>query len=291
MPPLLIEHTDHFRAMDTDIDVSIYALDRPFAAFASVRLLFERQEERFSRFRASSVLSRLNGGELIHDATFAAACRNAFAAFDFTGGIFNPMILPALEEAGYDRTFDAVGARGNLAGRLVPGLRDCLSVDGDEVRLRSGNLDLGGIVKGWTVDLAIELLSPEYAAVLVNAGGDMRVLGAEEGVDGWQAGVASPAGGLAWTGVIRDALATSTVLHRRWNTAAGQSAHHLIDPRTGLPADSPFVQVSVRASETWRAEVWAKAVLIGGHAALESARIGGASVLAVEANGAVHGWT
>ena len=47
---------DAFRAMDTDIDVEIAADERPHAAFVSVRLLFEQQEQRFSRFRESSLL-------------------------------------------------------------------------------------------------------------------------------------------------------------------------------------------------------------------------------------------
>ena len=273
--------------MDTDIDVSIYASSRPLAAFASVRVLFDQQEQRFSRFRTSSQLSSLNGGAIIEDGLFAAVCRLALEAFEFTGGIFNPMVLPALETAGYDRTFGDVRG-GRPASVAVPSLPDCLCFEANSVRLRQGKLDLGGIVKGWTVDKAAELLSAEYDTVLVNAGGDMRTTGREPGARGWRTGIAGSGGGLAWEGELNGALATSTVLRRRWTTDTGAVAHHLIDPRTGSPATSPFVQVSAWAGETWRAECWAKAVLIGGPVGIKLATANHVPVLAIDSAGHVH---
>ena len=88
-----------------------------------------------------------------------------------------------------------------------------------------------------------------------------------------------------WQGAMRGALATSTTRRRAWRTDAGGTAHHLIDPRTGVPADSAFDQVSVWAGETWLAEAWAKAVLIGGEAALEACAAAGQRVLAGLAGG------
>jgi thiamine biosynthesis lipoprotein len=58
-------------------------------------------------------------------------------------------------------------------------------------------------------------------------------------------------------------------------------AHHLIDPRTGMPAETSFVQVTVRADSCTWAEVWAKAVLIGGREALALAEAYGLAVLAL----------
>ena len=86
------------------------------------------------------------------------------------------------------------------------------------------------------------------------------------------------------------AIATSTTRKRRWTTASGGLAHHLIDPRTGMPAESPFDQVSCWAAETWRAEVWAKAVLIGGEAAAERAAGAGVPVLAIPPVGDPQRW-
>ena len=156
------------------------------------------------------------------------------------------------------------------------------------VTLTAGRLDLGGIIKGWTVDLAVEMLARSEPNVLVNAGGDLRCAGNEETHDGWLVTVARPGSASedAWEGTIHGALATSTSLKRRWKTATGAEAHHLIDPRTGMSSTSPFVQVSAWGELTWQAECWAKAVLIGGETTGRLASEAGVRVLAIGANGA-----
>ena len=144
--------------MDTDIDVFIESEETPSpAAFVGVRLLFEQQEERLSRFRPTSLLSRLNGGETIDDPWLARAIMMAIDAHELTDGYFNPMVLPALRQAGYDRTFAEIEG-GVIAGSRVPDPKKVLRVSGTTVELLAGQLDLGGIVKGWTTDLAAESL-------------------------------------------------------------------------------------------------------------------------------------
>ncbi|MCK9518132.1 MAG: FAD:protein FMN transferase [Dehalococcoidia bacterium] len=285
-----MQFDEQFRAMDTDVDVALQTWAPAFDATLSVRLLFERQEAAFSRFRPESLLSALNRGETVTDAGFVQACRMAIQAFEMTGGLFNPMVLPALREAGYDRTFAEV--RGGSPRRQdVPDPRSCLDFGESGVRLRSGALDLGGIVKGWTVDLAVELLADRFDGVLVNAGGDLRCSGGEEpGAPGWTVEIEGPDGTLAWEGTWMGALATSTVAKRRWVAAAQGEAHHLIDPRTGLPAESGYAQVSTRGALTWRAEVWAKAVLIGGPELATLAAGQGHGVLAIAPDGHIEAW-
>lgn len=285
-----MRHEDSFRAMDTDIDVLIDSADspRPIAAFAGARQLFESQEARFSRFRPASLVSRLNAGETVEDGWLAAACRMALDAHAFTGGIFNPLVLESLEQAGYSRTFSEVSG-GAPRPAPAPDPRGTLAIDGATVRLLHGRLDLGGIIKGWTVDLAVEMLARAEPNVLVNAGGDLRCAGNEDGNDGWLVAIAKPGSEEdAWEGAIHGALATSTSLKRRWKTSTGGEAHHLIDPRTGMPATSPFVQVSAWHSLAWKAECWAKAVLIGGEETGRVAAAAGVRVLAFERNGAAR---
>jgi thiamine biosynthesis lipoprotein len=281
---------DSFRAMNTDVDVFVEAIWSPADAFLNARMLFERQEERFSRFRPSSLLSRLNAGEVIEDEMLARVCRMALDAHEFTGGLFNPMVHTALTQAGYSRTFEEVSG-GEPVAQRVPDPRRALALAGNVVTLREGALDLGGIVKGWTVDIGTEALSENHPDVFLNAGGDLRCTGAEVGADGWLVSVAAREDGkVPWEGLMRGALATSTTRKRRWTTANGGTAHHLIDPRTGMPAESAFDQVSVWAPETWVAECWAKAVLVGGDDAGNAAAGKVTRVLAIEPGGAVRWW-
>lgn len=270
--------------MDTGIDVLVEAMVPAPHIFASLRLLFARQEEIFSRFLPGSALSRLNRGESIDLPEFMQACRLAIEASEFTRGRFNPMVLPALTEAGYSQTFSRL-AGGTPRRQPIPSPAQCLAFGRHGVRLVRGQLDLGGVVKGWTVDLAVEQFGGAVDGLFVNAGGDLRCCGSEQGHDGWLAAVEDEHRAVAWEGDLRGALATSTTRKRRWRTTAGTEAHHLIDPATGLPADSPFVQVSAWAPQTWRAEVWAKAVLIGGLDGATEAAAAGVRGLAVGPDG------
>ena len=275
-----MQFSEHFRAMNTDIDIVIGAPEAPIAAFVETRLLFEQQEARFSRFREESLLSRLNRGEAINDPWLDTALELAIEAHAQTGGLFNPMVLPALARAGYDRSFDLVTG-GAPASVEVPSPSSCLDRAPDGWQLVAGAVDLGGIVKGWTADLAVEHLVTHFPDVFLNAGGDIRCEGAEERAPGWKVEVEAPAGGIAWAGSVQGAIATSSTLKRRWRTGTGGTAHHLIDPRTGLPARTPFAQVTVRAESCTWAEVWAKAVLIGGREVLALADGYGLAVLAL----------
>jgi thiamine biosynthesis lipoprotein len=282
-----VQFSEHFRAMNTDIDIVIGASEAPVAAFIETRLLFEQQEARFSRFRDGSLLSRLNRGEAIDDPWLDTALELAIEAHGQTGGLFNPMVLPALARAGYDKSFDLVTG-GAPARAEVPSPSSCLDRSPNGWRLVAGAVDLGGIVKGWTADLAVEHLETRFPDVFLNAGGDIRCAGAEGGKPGWKVEVDAPGGGIAWAGPVQGAIATSSTLKRRWKTDAGEIAHHLIDPRTGLPARTPFAQVTARAESCTWAEVWAKAVLIGGSDGLELAGEFGLPVLALGASGERH---
>lgn len=285
-----MEHALSFRAMDTAVDVLALAPTRP-ALVDQVPALFEDAEQRFSRFRRSSLLSRLNRGEAIDDPTFVSVCRLALSAFELTGGLFNPMILPALTRSGYDTTFASISG-GELRPTLVPDPRLCLDIRNGAISLRAGQLDLGGIAKGFTVDHAVETLAVSVGAFIVNAGGDLRTHGDEPGGHGWEMVIEHPnAPIVGWQGRVSGALATSTSARRRWTTTSGLAAHHLIDPRTGLPAESPFVQVSVFGESCSDAEVWAKAVLIGGSPTASLAAAAGHTILAVDQSGGLHTWS
>ncbi|MGD9934962.1 MAG: FAD:protein FMN transferase [Dehalococcoidia bacterium] len=287
-----MQHSTYFRAMNTDIEVLAETTSPvpPLELFIGAKLLFEEQEQRFSRFRPGSLLSEVNAGRQVEDEALARVCRMAIEAWEFTGGRFNPMVLDALIAAGYDRSFETVGARGEPRAQAVPAPAEAIRLEADRVSLSRGQLDLGGIVKGWTVDLLIESYGPGLDGLFVNAGGDLRCSGSEEGVDGWRASIdGGAAGATPWEGAMRGAVATSTSAKRRWRTAAGSLAHHLIDPATGEPSTSEIVQASVWANECWRAEAWAKAVVIGGRDALAACRVAGLAAMTIAADGSLLG--
>ncbi len=264
--PELIEHA--FRSMGTHVTVLLPADRRDGAGLA--RAQFEAWDARFSRFRSGSELSRLNAAAgtavSVSQPMFAAATM-AIDAARATAGTFDPLLARRLVELGYDRTFDDLEPTRALPdlGEWSPGRwRDVeLDVGRRTIRLPAETgLDLGGLAKGMAVDAALaELRRAGIPYAAVNAGGDLAVHGMPPGMRTWSI-VVDGAGERAVT-ILRGALATSTVLERRWRVGA-ETRHHLLEPRTGLPAASGVVLATVAASTCAQAEVAAKVALLRG---------------------------
>jgi thiamine biosynthesis lipoprotein len=217
---------------------------------AAIERLFAERDARFSRFRPDSELNAVNaaaGAVVPVSREFLRALRLALAAARVTGGLVVPTLGAALAAAGYDRDFAALPADGPPAA--PPPAADWRRVlVGDSFLERPAGtvLDLDGVVKAMVVDDALALLDgPGF----VSAGGDLAVAGrpAAVGLPGGDAVLLEHGG-----------IATSGVLSRTWRRG-GEPAHHLIDPRTRRPAESPWTAVSAAGATCLTAEVAAKA--------------------------------
>jgi FAD:protein FMN transferase len=245
-----------FRAMGTEVELLVEA-DHAEQELETAEGEFHRLEALLSRFRPASQLSRLNEAKaLVVDADVADVVELALQARDRTGGRFDPTVHDAVVAAGYDRSFELVAADGPAAGSGVAcggGVR----VEGALITLDPEvRLDLGGIGKGFAVERAAIVLATARPC-LVNAGSDLTVRGGS-----WPVGLETADGTLTLE-LERGAIATSGRDGRHWRRG-GREQHHLIDPETGAPADSDLLRVTVVASDTVEAEVWAKALFLAG---------------------------
>lgn len=238
-----------FRAMGCDVAL-------PYGMPAGlVRALFEERDARFSRFRPSSELSRVNAlplGLTLVSGEFASMLSLSLDAARATDGLVTPAVGSAILAAGYDRDFDRLPPDvGAVVPAAIPSWHSISLHGGGLLRTETVQLDLNGVVKGKTVDDALELAGRGW----VSAGGDVAAL--EPVV------VGLPGGGSI---ALHDGgLATSSVAKRRW-LADGVPQNHLIDPRTGRPTTSPWRDVSVAARTCLIADVAAKAALLLGAA-------------------------
>jgi thiamine biosynthesis lipoprotein len=270
MPTALVTWAElRFRAMGTAVHLAVLG---DAGALVDARARIEELEARWSRFRPTSVLCRLNaarGRPVMVDAETFDLVVTAVAAWHGTAHLFDPTVLDAVEAAGYDRTFDQLdGLATRAPSGAAPG---CLGIHLDpellRVQLPDGvHLDLGGIGKGRTADLvATELVAAGAEVAMVNLGGDLRIAG-EVTHGAFPVAIEDPLdlGATAATvDLASGALATSSRARRRW-LADGVEQHHLIDPATGLPAGRDVLAVTVLADECTRAEVLAKAALVAG---------------------------
>ena len=249
--------TRTFRAMGTTIELHVEA-DDATAAFDAAEAEFERLEQVMSRFRPDSELSRLNdAGSLEVSSDLAEVVELALAARERTGGRFDPTVHDAVVGAGYDRTFDELPPARDGDARPAPCLGD-VAVAGRRVSIAPGfRLDLGGIGKGYAAERVAELLALAGPS-LVSAGGDVAVRGVPaEGI--WPVAVDDE----LTLGLEHGGLATSGTERRRWRVG-GAVQHHLIDPRTGVPARTDLVRVTAIGRDAVDAEVLAKTLFLDG---------------------------
>lgn len=261
-----------FKAMGSHMQAWLSAPSTDEAqVLAQVPDWFEQWEAVLSRFRPTSELSALNAraGEwmAVSDVMFEVVAEAKRAAA-LTDGIFNPLILNALEAVGYDHSFDAGDLSDQSEALLeVKPIPAWQSIELDHqrraVRLPAGaRIDLGGIAKGWAAQQAADRLSA-YGACLVDAGGDLVAQGGPDASGGWVVTVPNldESGELFNLLLVDEAVATSGTDYRQWQRD-GKTMHHLIDPRTGCPSDSAIVRSTVVAPDATDAVVWAKVSLM-----------------------------
>jgi thiamine biosynthesis lipoprotein len=269
------------------------------AAAADLQTLLARVDEAASRFRAHSQLSRANGRagrptpiSLLLVEFVDAALRMAA----HTGGAVDPTVGRAMHRIGYDRDISAVPADGPAA-RPVAATRGWRDVRLDRVTglltVPVGTaLDLGATAKAHAADLAAATLARRYrTAVLVELGGDVAVAG--DRPDGWVLQVAEREGSDGQLVLIHaGGLTTSTTTVRQWRRG-GRPVHHILDPRTGVPADGPWRTATVAADDALHANAASTAAIVLGDRAVEWLEHHGYAARLVAHDGSVRttaGW-
>ncbi len=262
----------------------------------------------------------------------ADAIAVALRAAALTDGAVDPTIGRAIEICGYDRDWPLLdrgldaGVRAEVRAEIPAGVRTGL---GAGVRAGAGaaapvlvgrahgdwrairvdqagtlvsvpapiKLDLGATAKAWAADRAARAAADAAGCgVLVAVGGDLAVEGPPP-AQGWPVLVtddhrASPSATGQRVNVAEGGLATSSVTVRRWRRGA-REMHHIIDPASGAPAESPWRTVSVAAASCTDANIAATAAIVKGEAAIEWLEASGLPSRLVSTAGSVvclNGW-
>ncbi len=235
-----------FHAMASDCAVHVQAETPAASAMIAIAAEAEvrRIESRYSRYRGDSELARINrvaaaGGTTDIDAetagliAYAKACfQSSGGAFDITSGLLRQAWNFSIARLPEQREIDA------LLPRM--GLDKVTLSDGHLAFARSGmELDLGGLGKEYAADRAAEVCSELGARHgFVDLGGDIRVIGPQPDGQPWRIGIRASRDGAAVVAEVAldaGALATSGD-YERFIAVDGVRYCHIIDPRTGWPA-------------------------------------------------------
>jgi thiamine biosynthesis lipoprotein len=239
-----------------------------------VPVWFEAWEQSLSRFRPESELSHVNqqsGNKVTVSKDFWSILEIASQLERKSHGLVTPLVLPALEMAGYSISFDQIFGDSPITAQFpesVTGIQDHLILDPvtQTIQLPFGcRLDFGGIAKGWAAHKTMRRLSA-YGPALVNAGGDIAISNSRDQSQAWKIGVLDPfqpERDLGSFEINHCGVATSGKDFRQWKQD-GILRHHIIDPRTGFPAETDLLSATIIAPDVIEAEMTAKIIMILG---------------------------
>ncbi len=230
--------------MDTVVDVRV---DAPNAAqlVDEAFKVMEELEQTLSRFVETSEVAQINqqaGTWVQVSPTTIELIATGMRMGELSQGAFDVTIGAVLDLWGFGSDTRQVPVAAELEAALatVDYRQVELDVQNSRVRIPADTiLDLGGIAKGYVVQKAAELLrGANVSRAIINAGGDISVIGQRPDGQPWRVGVQDPAepASLRWILALDDLSVVTSGDYQRYFEQDGERWHHIIDPKSGYPA-------------------------------------------------------
>ena len=275
-PPDPDQHRQFF-ALGTLIDITFYGIDSSTAEQAGTEL-----EQLFLRMHADwhawqpGILQETNHrlatqDEFSADPTLLPLLEAANRLSRLSNELFNPVIGKLIALWGFHSDERPAGPPPDKAAirELVQQHPSVTDITLDNGRIRSSNpavsYDLGAVAKGYAIDRGIERLRAHgIDNAIINAGGDLRAIG-RHGDRPWRIGIRDPRGPgvLAAIELGDDESVFTSGDYERFFVYKGKRYHHIIDPRSGYPADSA-TSVTVIHTDATTADAAATALFVAG---------------------------
>ena len=264
------------KTMGTIYQVKYVAGLDPIEARKDTDALLTEINQSMSTYIEDSTISRINGSQNLDewhpiDKHFEAVFRRSCEIYKDTSGAFNPAVGPLVSAWGFGRE---VPER-MPDGKTVRALLEVAKLEAFELRpsppairkhIAGAKLDFGGIAKGYGVDAVGELLEQRGVKdYLVEIAGEIRARGHTRRV-----GVEKPSENAfaeptlqQVIPLVNGGLSTSGT-YRNYEIQDGKRITHILDPKTGYPAENPLLSVSVLARDTMTADAYATALIVMG---------------------------
>lgn len=240
--------TDHW-AMDTYMNFKIWGADAEMAT-EQIKALLSDLEETWSAADENSFLSRLNRGEAAPTAEQQELLDRALALSQRTSGAFAPQFGTVISLWGFLSDDYRVPDKAELSEAL-----------------QQKQWNLGAAIKGYAGQQAAELLSElKIDRAILNLGGNVQTYGEKENGSLWQIAIQNPTGG-DYIGVVSVTGTMSVVTsgdYQRYFEQDGVRYHHILDPKTGGPADSGLASVTVICRDGMTADALSTALFVMG---------------------------
>jgi thiamine biosynthesis lipoprotein len=268
----LIKYEEARNLMGTFVTITLFTSSQENATevFDIAFTKMEDIEDKASIFDENSEAFRLNrDGYLVNPSKeFQEIIELSLEYGRITGGCFDITIQPLLEllESGLWQESETIQGE-RIAETMTMVGYDKVMVEEDSISfLREGmEITLGGIAKGYAVDTALEAIQEKgIEHALINAGGDMIMLGTKPQGQMWKVALVNPdntSESLAEFALADSAIATSGNYERYFNPE--KTAHHIINPKTGYSAEQ-CISTTVIAPSVTKADILATSIFVMG---------------------------
>lgn len=251
-----LKHSYQFEAIGTHWSIETAAA-LTGAEMRHIHKIIDDFDSTYSRFRADSLVWRARSeapGSFAFPASIAALHETYAQLERVTQGAVNPLVGDTLEHLGYDATYSLRPTR-SAATKPQP-LSKTIKRKGTTLTYnKPALLDIGAIGKGFLVDQVAAYVTEHHEQYVIDAGGDMTIVTDQPYVIGlenpWKLGEA-----LTTVSLQHGSMCGSAPNRRTW----GDKLHHIIDARTGDPADGGIIATWAIADTTMLADALATAL-------------------------------
>lgn len=262
---------NHIRIFDSDDERILYKAQARVAEI----------NDRMSAFKSDSDIGRLNANSgkspvAVSQDTFRVL-EQAVDFSEVSHGAFDCTVRPLVELWGIGKKLNFIPTAAEVAkAKSKIGYKDIV-LDPKKstalLRHHGQAMDLGGIAKGFAADETRRVLIENgVKSAIINLGGNIIALGKRPDGQSWRIGIQNP---VKQTGrhiavlCLEDKTIVTSASNERFFIKDGVRYHHLIDPRTGYPADTSLLSVTIVCENSMHADALSTALFVMGKSQCE----------------------
>lgn len=267
--------TDTIFSMDTVMTLTVYdSGDRADAALSACREEIARLNAMLSVTDRDSEIARLNRGQdapLSQD-SFQLLC-SALELSAATGGAYDPTVYPLMTLWGFYQDEFTVPSHQSLQEALSHTGYQKATIHPEEQKVTlepAMGVDLGGIAKGYAAQQVLDTLERSgMETAVISLGGNVGLLGTKPDGSDWTVAVEKPDGSgetiatLTIPGGEKTYCVTSGA-YQRYFQVDGTTYHHILDPKTGCPAETDLLSVTIVSENGTQADALSTALFVMG---------------------------
>lgn len=264
-------YTDEMYALDTIIQFTVYEDENNAkAAVDKAKEEITRLENLLSVSKESDIskTNNSNGDKVKIEDETSKIIKKSIEISKSTDGAFDVSIYPLVKLWGFDTKKFKVPTDTEIEKTKKLVNYKEIDLDDDNIKINPDmQIDLGGIAKGYIADRAKEvLIENNIDSAIINAGGNVVTIGSKEKNKDFKIGIQTPFDDKSYfaTISISDLSAVTSGPYQRYFEENGKVYHHILNPKTGYPADNDISSVTIISSDSTLADGYSTAFFVMG---------------------------